>query len=165
MEDLTAAALAVLAIGLGCDHRGGSRMTPPDEAKTLSATLELSASGNDWSVAFTLRNPTARAIDATMHEPFLSFTIEVATADGKHLQLVQPAIDTPSREVPFHLDAGGTRRLATPFRLRFDPRVTPAGGDDPFVWSIASEPVPVVVSARITIEGLAPVAAQARLPR
>jgi len=139
-------------------------MTPPEEAKTPSATLELSASGNDWSVAFTFRNPTARAIDATMHEPFLSFTLAVATVDGKRLELVQPAIDTPARAVPFHLDAGGTKRLATPFRLRFDPKVTPAGGDDPFLWSIASQPVPVVVSARITIEGLSPMDAQARLP-
>jgi hypothetical protein len=54
---------------------------------------------------------------------------------------VQPAIDMPARPVPFHLGAGEMKRLATLFRLRFDPKVTPAGGDDPFVWSIASEPV------------------------
>ncbi|HEX8107963.1 MAG TPA: hypothetical protein VF516_09565 [Kofleriaceae bacterium] len=159
-----ASAMAVLLVsGPGCDHRGGPPMKPVEETKTLSATLELLPSGNDWSIGFTLNNPTAQAIDATIHEPFASFTVEVATDDGKRLELVQPALDVPVHPVPFHLGAGETMRLATPFRLRFDPKVPPAGGDDPFLWSIASVRVSVVISARLTIEGLAPIAAQAHL--
>lgn len=160
-----ASMLALLLVsGPGCDHRGGPPMKPAEEAKTPSATLELSPSGNDWSIGFTLNNPTAQAIDATMHEPFASFTVEVATDDGKRLELVQPALDVPVHPVPFHLGARETRHLATPFRLRFDPAVSPAGGDDPFIWSIASGRVSVVISARLTIEGLPPIVAQAHLP-
>jgi hypothetical protein len=48
-------------------------------SRTPTATLELSPSGDDWSIGFTLHNPTVQAIDATMHEPFASFTVEVAT--------------------------------------------------------------------------------------
>ena len=139
-------------------------MKPAEEAKTPTATLELSPSGNDWSIGFTLHNPTAQAIDATMHEPFASFTVEVATDDGKRLELVQPALDVAVHPVPLHLAAGETRHLATPFHLRFDAKVTPAGGGDPFLWSIASAPVSVVVSARLMFEGLPPLAARARLP-
>lgn len=139
-------------------------MTPTEQAKTPTATLELSPSGGDWSIGFTLQNPTSQPIDATTHEPFASFALEVATDDGKRLELVQPALDVPVQAVPFHLAAHETRRIATPFRLRFDPEVTPAGGDDPFLWSIASARVAVVVSARLMFEGLPPLVAQTRLP-
>jgi len=139
-------------------------MKPTQEITTPTAMLELSPSGTDWSIGFTLQNASGQPIDATTHEPFASFTVEVATENGKRLELVQPALDVPVQAVPFHLDAHETRRIATPFRLRFDPKVTPAGGDDPFLWSIASARVPVVVSARLTIEGLPALAAQARLP-
>jgi hypothetical protein len=165
MEALTiAAAIVVLLSGPGCDPRGGPPMQPSEEAKTPTATLELSPTGTDWSIGFTLHNPTGRAIDATMHEPFMPSAVTVITDDGKRLTLVQPAIDVPVHPVPLHLAPGETRRLDTPFHLRFDPSAPPAGGDDRFLWSIASQRVPVVVSAQLSFDGLPPITAQARIP-
>jgi hypothetical protein len=139
-------------------------MTPADHgSKTPTATLELAPMGDDWSVAFTLRNPSDKPIEATVHEPFLSFTLTVLAVDSRALELVQPALDVPVHPVALNLLPDEMKRLGTPIRLHFDPRAAPTGGDDPFVWSIVSERVPVVVKARLTIDGIAPIDTQARV--
>jgi hypothetical protein len=132
------------------------------DTKSLSATLELSPSGDDWSIAFTLRNPTDKAIDTETTEPFLDFALDVRAGDTK-LPITQPALDIPVRDVTLHFAPGESKRLVTPIRLRFDPDVPPSGGHDRFVWSIESARVPVVVKATITLAGLAPIEAQTTL--
>ena len=153
------AALAVVGVVAGCHHRTKDPiMTPPPPPAQLTAALELTAEDGAWSIGFVLANPTAVEVTVELDEPLIDFGLEVTTAAGAPLTLVQPGLDVPAYRRDLVLAPGATARLPSPIRLRFDPAVPPNGGPDPFLWTVRSAPVPIHLRATLTLAG------QARAP-
>jgi hypothetical protein len=94
------------------------------------------ASDGEYSVRFTLSNPTARPIALESYEPFLQFRVR-ATAGGRDLAVAQPALDIPLQPTTITVPAAGSVDLVTPIRLRLRPGAPSA---ERFVWSIAHDP-------------------------
>lgn len=129
----------------------------------VSTSLELVPDGGGWTLAFLVKNTTSKELTSQVLEPFVNFELEVTSDRGDRLSIAQPAFHVPGRLRPIVLAPGGEVRLATPFRLRFDPGVPPSGGGDPMVWSIRSPKVPALARATFEIPGLGTLTAQARL--
>lgn len=129
----------------------------------VSNTLKMVADDRGWSIAFVLHNTTTKEQRGTVLEPIAAFSLEIKSATGEPLSLAQPALDIPGQPRVLVLAPGASAELATPIRLRFDPKVPPSGGDDPMLWSIRSAPVPVVIRATLTISGMAVSVAEAHL--
>lgn len=127
---------------------------PPGETAMVSTSLQLAPNGPSWSLAFVLENTTAGEFRGQLYEPFVGFKLEVTSATGERLVLVEPSLDMPVRPRLLVLAPGAKERLQTPIRLRFDPAVPPSGGDDPRLWTIRSAPVPVRLRATLEITGM-----------
>jgi hypothetical protein len=120
----------------------------------VSTSLELTADGQDWTLAFSLRNDGPRELTTQIIEPFLQYEIAVATPGGSRLSVAQPAFNVAGRPRALVLPAGSTVRLDTPIRLRFDPAAPPSGGSDAMVWSIRSPKQPVRVQVTLDLPGV-----------
>jgi hypothetical protein len=129
----------------------------------VSTSLELMADGQGWTLAFLLRNTSAKELKGQILEPFVAFELEVTSDQGDRLSVAQPAFHVPGRPRALVLAPGAEVRLEAPFRLRFDPTAPPSGGNDPMVWSIRSPKVPALVRTSFEIAGLGAHAPEARL--
>ena len=133
-----------------------SPLTRPEDsmdASRLSCTIELTpAGGGEVALAFGLRNPGEQPVTVRYFRPFVGFALTARAEDGD-VRIVQPAYDSGVQRVTATLAPGETVRLATPFRLRFDPNVPPSGGDVPTRWSLRHAPVPVVLRATLDLSG------------
>lgn len=122
--------------------------------ETLACTLQLvPAGGREIGLAFELRNPGARAVTAQYFNPFLDFAL-TAHADDGEIPIVQPGYDTGQQPIAVTIPAGESIRIETPIRLRFDPDVPPSGGNVPTVWTLQHTPVPVLLRATLSLEGV-----------
>jgi hypothetical protein len=135
----------------------------PGDHDMVSTALELASDGQGWTLAFRIKNTTTQELKAQILEPFVSFELEVTSDKGDRLSIAQPAFHVPGRPRALVLAPGAEVRVETPFHLRFDPTVSPAGGSDPMVWSIRSAKVPALARATFEISGLGAQQAQARL--
>jgi hypothetical protein len=173
MEDLACRLAIVAMLIAGCGSRAPTPIAAPagpsgpvGKASNMASTsLELAPApdGQGWTLAFRLKNTTTRELRTEVLEPFVAFELEITSVQGEHLSLAQPAFSVPGRPRAVVLAPGDELRLETPFRLRFDPSVPPAGGSDPMVWSIRSPKVPAVAHASFELPGIGAQTAQARL--
>lgn len=170
MEDLKRSlALAVALAACGAHEAPTPAPAAPSQKSTgdtmATTQLELAptSDGQGWTLAFRIKNTTARELRAQVLEPFVRFEIEVTSTSGEHLSVAQPAFSVPGQPEPIALAPGESVRITTPFRLQFDPSVTPAGGSDPMVWSIRSAKVPARARVTFSIPGIGDQVAEAAL--
>ncbi|RPI31383.1 MAG: hypothetical protein EHM70_11645 [Chloroflexota bacterium] len=118
-------------------------------AGLLDCKLEIAPkAGGLVALSFDLTNRGDQPISIRYFSPFLSFELE-AFAGNEPIELVQPAYDTGVQAVKASIAPGESYRIQTPIRLRFDPAIPPSGGNDPKVWTLKHDPVPVTL--RVTL--------------
>ena len=141
-------ALSLFTVAAGCSSGRPppptNRTQPPAMQAPPSCRAVLTpGSHGEYSLRFTLSNPTPRPIALDGYEPFLQFHVR-AVAGGAVLAVEQPALDIPVQPITITVPASGSVELITPIRLRF--RVGDGPSAERFVWSIAHDPAGVELS-------------------
>jgi hypothetical protein len=99
-----------------------------------------------YGLRFGIHNGGPAPVAVDWWQPLVTFDLAVTGPQGE-LELVRPILDSGARPMSEPVAAGETLWLETPIQLSFDPDVPPAGDPDPTVWTIASPPAPVRLSA------------------
>ncbi|WP_428268397.1 hypothetical protein [Haliangium sp.] len=119
----------------------------PESASPCRVTVVSEGDGH-YALRFHLRNPGDTAVEVESYQPFLDFAL-VAQAGGQPVAVHQPALDIPVNPVALTIPADGELTLDTPIRLRVAAGADP--GDDGFIWTVASAPEAVTLTATLDL--------------
>lgn len=119
----------------------------------LNCELDLMAiSGGDIGLSFKVHNPGVDTVTVIYFKPFVDFDLAV-WAGKEPVRVVQPAYDVPVQPDTVPIAPGGTIRIDTPIKLRFDAHGEGVGLAEPTIWSLEHTPTPILLHANLHLEG------------
>jgi hypothetical protein len=132
------------------------------EPAILTCTLEIiRINPDEIKLAFLVLNPGQQPVRIHYLTPFIQFELS-ALASGQRIPVIQPAYEVGAQPVRRDIAPAETIRIETPFKLVFDPQVSPSGGDNPTRWTLKHRPVAVDLTAELRLGGASVVPCQAR---